>query len=147
MNQPVFADNNLWKLIDQLRASPAREDLQAFLLSLAEGLREDPGVSDLLRRWQAMMLTAGADTYAQAALATGSAMTAEAQVTKPADATKPTLLQQYARLPCGQQLGVLTVILLAVLLLDPPPEVRDHIAYLIGLFSAAIWLGAKVTRS
>lgn len=34
-----------------------------------------------------------------------------------------------------------------LLALDLPPEVRDNLAYLIALFSGAIWLVSKVTRS
>ena len=77
-------------------------------------------------------LTAGATVHAQVAGVAASALPAEARV------TKPTLWEQYAALPCGQQLGVLTVILLMVLVtFDLPRDVQDQIWGLITTLGAA----------
>jgi hypothetical protein len=62
-------------------------------------------------------------------------------------ATKPTLLEQYARLPCGQQLAVLAVILLFFLSFDLPPGIRDYIAGQLAIIGAALAVIHKITKS
>jgi hypothetical protein len=66
---------------------------------------------------------------------------AEAQVTKPT-----TLLEQYVRLPCGQQLAVLVVFLLVLLSFDLPSDVQEKLWGLITELGAAIWVIQKITK-
>lgn len=64
-----------------------------------------------------------------------------------AEARKPTLMQQFAALPHGQQLGVLVVILSVLLSIELPKDVQDQIWGLITTLGAAIWVIQKITRS
>jgi hypothetical protein len=61
--------------------------------------------------------------------------------------SKSTLLTQFAALPCGQRYAVILIFLCALAALDLPQDVRDYIAYLIGVFSAALWLVSKVSKN
>jgi hypothetical protein len=61
--------------------------------------------------------------------------------------TKSMFLTQFAALPCGQRYAVILIFLSALAALDLPPDVRAYIAYLIGVFSAALWLVSKVSKS
>jgi hypothetical protein len=75
-----------------------------------------------------------------------------AQLAKPAIEAKGrltthTLSAQFALMPCGQRLAVVVVGLSVLLALDLPPDVRDYVAYLIAVLSAALWLVTKVTNS
>jgi len=83
---------------------------------------------------------------AVAAAAVGTSTLPKPTVTATGKAAEPTLLTQFASLPCGQRFAVILIGLCVILTLDLPPHVRDYIAYLIGLFSAALWCVSKVTK-
>jgi hypothetical protein len=75
---------------------------------------------------------------------------ATVQVPKPAveaagRVATPTLPAKFAQLPCGQRLGIVVIGLAVLLALDLPPDVRDHVAYVIAVLTAALWLASKVT--
>jgi hypothetical protein len=76
-----------------------------------------------------------------------SVLRAEATLTAEGKVTKPTPLQQYFSLPCGQQLAVLVVILLVALSVELPRDVQDQIWGLITVLGAAIWTIGRITRS
>jgi len=65
---------------------------------------------------------------------------------KVAPAAKPALPEWFTALPCGQRLVLILIGLSVLLSLDLPPEARDYVAYLIGVFSAAVWVGSKVVK-
>jgi hypothetical protein len=46
---------------------------------------------------------------------------------EPARVTEPTLWQQYAALPCGQQIGVLLVILMVLLSFELPDAAKNQL--------------------
>lgn len=106
----------------------------------------NPTVAETLRAYfefRAATLTGErtVTAHAQVAGAQGTALDAEARV------TKPTLMQQYATLPCGQQIAVLVVILLVLLSVDLPRDVQDQIWGLITVLGAAIWVIGRITKS
>jgi hypothetical protein len=94
-------------------------------------------VANLLRTWAA----AAEERDASVALLNKPTVPATGQV------TKSTLLTQFAALPCGQRFAIILIFLCVLGALDLPPDVRDHIEYLIGVFSAGLWLASKVTKS
>ena len=59
---------------------------------------------------------------------------------------KPTVLEQYVRLPCGQQLAVLVVFLLVLISFDLPSDVQEKLWGLITELGAAIWVIQRITR-
>jgi hypothetical protein len=60
--------------------------------------------------------------------------------------TEPTLLTQFAALPCGQQIAVVLIILAPLLYLGLPADVQAQIAGLITVLGAALWLIGVVTK-
>jgi hypothetical protein len=74
-------------------------------------------------------------------------LVAQVRMTESTGAAKPTLPEWFTALPCGQQLGVIIVILLVILSVELPHEVQDQVWGLITTLSAAIWVIQKITKS
>jgi hypothetical protein len=59
---------------------------------------------------------------------------------------EPKLPEQLAKLSCSQKLMIMFIGLSLLLYFDLPPQAKDHLVDLITVLSAAIWLGAKITK-
>jgi hypothetical protein len=70
----------------------------------------------------------------------------EGKPTAEAHVTKSTMLEQYARLPCGQQIVVLVLFLLVLLSFDLPDAVKNQLWGLITELGAAIWIIQRITK-
>jgi hypothetical protein len=159
VTQPVYGDNNLWKLIDQLRATRTPENLGALLQEIRDRLGVGATVPFLAREmraghWRYLIVPATVTAertflfpaLGLSVLAAESTVTADAQTTK--STGKPTLLEWFNALPCGQQLGVCTIlILVAVLAFDVSTEARDYIASMLAVIGVAYSVIRKITKS
>jgi hypothetical protein len=133
VNQPAV--DYLRKLVDQLRAAQTADEVVAVVRSAREVGLTGPSVAEVLEAvpW---LVRGGEGTVAGRPVIV---LPAERMRALGVRVTKLPLLDQYAALPCGQQIGVLVVILLMVLLtFDAPADVQEKIWGAITTLGAGI---------
>jgi hypothetical protein len=153
VSQPSRDD--LVQIAKRIVASRTVEEVLAVLRESRETAQPDPAVLELLRSYlhvsDAPLVIAEERTLtAGAALRAESRLTAEASVAgrfQGQAVTKPALPEWFNKLPCGQQLGVVVILLLVALSLPLPPDDRDYVAYLLAVLGAAIWAIQRITKS
>jgi hypothetical protein len=152
MNQPAGRD--FWKIVDQMRAARTPDEVFAIVYDAhARGVVGEGAVHLASRLSEAGNLPARPSLLAlrrsETRLVRALAGQASASCTPPpmAPARVPTLWDQFAALPCGQQLAVIVVILLVALSAELPHEVQDQVWGMITTLGAAIWVIQRITRS
>jgi hypothetical protein len=135
---PTYAE-----MLARLIEEPRPWDELLARLRVARGTAPDPDakVLEVLRDF----LAENAFRARGAVLHGEGTLTAEAQVIK-RTVPKSRLLEQYVRLPCGQQLGVLVVFLLLLFSFDLPSDVQEKLWGLITELGAAIWMIQRITK-
>lgn len=162
MNEPDHRDDPIRKIIQEINAIQDPKALLAYLAPVRDRVAEGPTIRALVRD----MATRGERygiplpgpnskgatvTYIPSGpygstLRITVAMAGGAQVTT-GTVAKPTALEWYTALPCGQQLAVFTVILaVLVLAFDVSDEVRNYVAAMLAVIGAAYGIIQKISK-
>jgi hypothetical protein len=144
---PILVDRNAPRLIAAQRLESEQYAAVRQLAYKLVGEMAEEQVRQLVENRDPLALSAVGLFHVWRWFSEEADVSATGQVTATSQVAKSTLLTQFAALPCGQRFAVILIFLCALSALDLPPDVRDYIAYLIGVFSAALWLVSKVSKS